>query len=463
MLKRKLEKELSLWATRFKRKPLMLRGARQVGKSTLVRKFASENGFRLREINLEKHLSLERIFAGFKIEKTIEALENVLQAKINSETDILFLDEIQATPSAIPALRYFYEERPELRVISAGSLLEFIFSEHEFSMPVGRIEYLYVGPMSFEEFLESLGKEYLLEKLYNFNWTDFWSEQIHEELLELQKQYFLIGGLPEAVFSFVQTKNYREVERVHKGIAETYRDDFSKYRKSVDLILLQEVYEKIPQEICRKVKYTSFSETTTSKNTKKALELLLNARVISAVYHTTATAAPLRAGERRDVFKVIHLDIGLMTYQLGFSISDIQEVSKVDLVNKGNMAEQFIGQHLRSIDLPQPSHTLSYWLREGKAHNAEVDYLMTKGHSVYPIEVKSGKSGSLRSLHQFMHKSQLPLAFQFYLSAPTTQQIETSVVSGNSKQRSKVNYSLCSLPLYMIEQLPRLITSSNLT
>ena len=231
-MRRKAEARLRSWIESKSRKPLVIGGARQVGKSTLMRQFAAESGLILHEINLERYATLVDVFQTFDIERILEELEFIIQkGSILKSGGILFLDEIQAVPSAIQALRYFYEDHPGLPVVAAGSLLETVLSKHALSMPVGRIEYLFLHPMTFEEVLEARGQNDLMKLLQEYDSSRAFPETAHDRLLELQRKYFVVGGMPEAVDRFIETNSFDEVCEVQAAILNTYRDDFSKYSR----------------------------------------------------------------------------------------------------------------------------------------------------------------------------------------------------------------------------------------
>ena len=265
MMKRFSEASLKKWLYGHRRKPIILRGARQVGKSTLVRQFAKANGLHLHEINLERHLELDNIFKTLDMDIIIRELEALVGANLQKPEIILFLDEIQATPYALQALRYFYEERPDLPVIAAGSLLEFTLLDHNFSMPVGRIEYYHLGPMTFREFLLALDPN--LEKyITSFSLDKDIPDMAHKQLLKRQREYIFTGGMPEAVLTYKETQSITDVSEVHRSIVETYQDDFSKYAKHRELVLMQQIFRQIPRNVGKKVKYSNMSREHRSKS-----------------------------------------------------------------------------------------------------------------------------------------------------------------------------------------------------
>ncbi|KPA17615.1 ATPase AAA [Candidatus Magnetomorum sp. HK-1] len=452
MLERNSEKKLFQWYNKQNRKPLVLRGARQVGKSTLVRQFALKNKIILHEINLEKHMDMDTIFQSLNIERIIQEIEALLGANIQQKGMLLFLDEIQSTPYAIQALRYFYEEKPQIAVISAGSLLEFSLSETSFSIPVGRIEYLHLGPLTFNEFLNALDPV-LNENISAYDLTTVLPMQSHKKLLAKQREYLFTGGMPEAVMTYKNSLSFAEIFDVHRSIVETYQDDFSKYAQKNELALMQRVFRYIPRYICTKIKYTNISQDHRAKTIKAIIELFEKARICHKVYHSHCAGLPLYADIDEKVFKLIFMDIGIVNHICGNDWISIQSLMDKQLVNEGPLAEQFIGQHLILKNNTRPG--LCYWLREKKISNAELDYVVSQGNLTVPVEVKAGKSGSLKSLHQFIAEKKMSFAVRFDLNPPSLQKIQHTTVTKTGKQM--VSFDLLSLPLYMVEEMPRLL------
>ncbi len=451
MLKRHAEYHLKEWYRSGRRKPLILRGARQVGKSTLVQQFAANNKLALIEINLERHLYLDSIFKTLDIDRIIKELEAVAGGKIKSDNTVLFLDEIQATPHAIQALRYFYEERPRIAVIGAGSLLEFTLAEHHFSMPVGRITYYHLGPLTFKEFLTALSPEFV-KYLSDFRLGQDMPMAAHKKLLNRQREYLFVGGMPEAVQIFVDEDSLTEVTSVHRSIADTYQDDFAKYARHKDLVLLQQVFRYIPRGLGKKVKYSNIVREESSKHIKNVIELLANARVCHQVFHSHCTGIPLYADINPNAYKLLFMDIGIANHICGNDWIFLESTDDRNLVNEGGLAEQFIGQHLLN---PHEPPRLAYWLREARSANAEVDYVVSNGNLIVPVEVKAGKSGSLKSLQQFVFFKKAETAVRFDLNLPAIQNIK-HVIRTRDGNRS-VMFKLISLPLYLVEELPRIL------
>ncbi len=458
MIHRFAENYLHIWYQKKRRKPLVLRGARQVGKSTLVREFAKNNGLVLNEINLEQHLYLDKTFKSLDLDIILRELDALVGRNINAPDSILFLDEIQATPHAIAALRYFYENRPDIPVISAGSLLEFSLADTSFSMPVGRIEYYHLGPMTFSEFLNAVEpglSSYLSEFHIGFRNNQPIPETAHRKLTKRQREFLFVGGMPEAVNVFATENSLTEVTAVHRSIAETYQDDFLKYARQQDLALMQIVFRQIPRIIGQKVKYSNISRENKSREVKSVIELLTKARICHQVFHSHCSGVPLMADvndSKKNAYKLIFMDVGMAAWLTGTDWIAMQALDGQALVNEGKLAEQFIGQHLLNPFAPP---RLTYWLREAKSANAEVDYVTTSGNEIVPIEVKAGKSGTLKSLQQIAANKKISLCVRFDLNPPAIQDVTYSTRVG--EESVDVAYTLLSLPLYLVGELPRIL------
>jgi len=449
------ENRLKDWILNKRRKPLVIRGARQVGKSTLVRQFARKQGLKLHEINLERHLKLTDLFKTQDTTKILRELEFICgKGPVTGRGNLLFLDEIQAIPAAIQTLRYFYEDLPDLPVIAAGSLLEFALSESSFSMPVGRIEYLFLCPMTFEEFLEAMKEKQLLDLLRDFKPQELFPMSAHERLLDLQRLFLLIGGMPEAVKQYIQTRDLRRVFDVHASIVETYRDDFSKYARHADLLRLHKVFDYVPFATGEKFKYVRVDSQDQAKSLSRAVDLLSKAQVIMKAIHTNASGAPLRATMDNRTFKPFFLDCGLMNFICGVHEIPLMDLKKREFINEGKLAEQFIAQHIAFLGKSNIRPCLTYWLRESRSKNAEVDFIVQLDQWIVPVEVKSGKSGTLRSLLQFAYQKQTTRAIRFDLNPPGFQHVSHSIRQAN--HTASVEFDLLSLPLYLVEEMPRI-------
>lgn len=447
---------LNHWISSRTRKPLVLRGARQVGKSTAVRLFAAERRLALYEINLERHPHLDAIFATLDMEIIRGNLESVLKKSIDDRGGLLFLDEIQATPHALAALRYFYEDWPQLPVIAAGSLLEFELADHSYSMPVGRIEYRFMQPLTFAEFLTAKGEDWLLEQITSYQLGQPWPTATHEQLLRLLRSYVILGGMPEVVAYHVENPHTQEWGALQDNVIATYRDDFAKYGRKSQLPLLQRIYDGLPREIGHKVKASALAPDHRAAQVRACIDLLSKARLVRLAFHSNADGIPLAAQLDAKTFKPYWLDIGLLNRMAGLrqSLTGLDE----SLFFKEKLAEQFVAQHLPEWGGGSDQQTLYYWLREGKAGNAEVDFLIQSGSHIVPIEVKSSKSGAMKSLLQFVAARGSECAIKLSLGLPQVEQARHSVVTAAGV--TSASFTCYHLPLYFAGELGRLLSTA---
>ena len=443
------QKDLKKWFTKTRRKPLIIRGARQVGKSTLVRQFADANKLTLHEINLERHQQLNDLFKNSTVANILKELSFAIgKGAIKSTKSILFLDEVQATPAVIPLLRYFYEEYPELAIICAGSLLEFTLADHNFSMPVGRVEYLFLGPMTYSEFLLAHNENDLYELIYDYKQGNF-PNAAHERLLYRFRDYLVVGGMPEAVLVSSEKEDFESISDVHSSILETYIDDFGKYGRGSQLTRLQTVFQYIPAHIGEKVKYSKIDSQSQARDLKPVISLLSKAGIINSAYHCAANGIPLRSEINEKVHKLYFLDVGLVNSMCGLQHISMEDLVNTSFIKNGAITEQFAAQHLLYRGKNNKTPELNYWIKEGKANNAEVDFILSHNSNIYPIEVKAGQAGSMKSLHRFMFEKKSPCAIRFDLNPPTEQEVDVSFKLGKASEHIK--YTLKSRPVYMAE------------
>jgi len=446
------------WLNSPSRKPLVLRGARQVGKTWLVRQLAKTQGKNLVEINFEDQKSLIALFSGNEPKAILKNLESALGSTITPETSILFFDEIQAFPELLAKLRWFYEKMPELPVIAAGSLLEFTLSNYAFSMPVGRIQYMHVEPLSFDEFLSANGKPKLVDYIHTYNWSEEVPLFFHEELTRYFKEYIVVGGMPAAVASWMQDSSMQNLSQVHSDLMSTYNDDFPKYSNRLDADIFERVLRAVPKSLGSKFVYSDVNPDTEAQPSiqiptiKKALQLLCKARIAHKIEATAANGLPLGAEINDRYNKIILIDVGLCSASLGLSLDMLQTVDELGLINKGGIAEQVVGQLLRTIFPFYQQPELYYWLRTERGFSAEVDYVIQHRGGIFPIEVKAGTGGTLKSLHQFMRLKELPKAVRINSNVPQITEIDVKDNQGN-----RITFQLRSIPFYMIGSLHRLI------
>lgn len=390
-MKRRAEQDLLKWKESSRRKPLILRGARQVGKTWLVEQFLAKQFDRFVKVDLEKFRDLHSIFDENLDPKRILNLLELATGKIVPGETLLFLDEIQACPRAIMALRYFYEEVPDLHIVAAGSLLEFAFDE--ISIPVGRLQYQNLYPMSFYEYLLAIGKEVMADLIRQD--PSAIPAAAHEQILRELKNYFFIGGMPECVKVWRETTSMRTVAEVQSEILHAYRDDFSKYTPRTDPVCLDAVLLSAAKSVGDQLKYTRLNESHTGPTNRKAFDLLTKARIIHKISACNPSGLPLGATANPQKFKAAFLDIGLMQRLCQLPVdSEMQQTSLLSIY-RGKLAEQFVAQEMAAAG----DGELFYWSREQRGSHAEIDYLAVRGGEIYPVEVKSGSAGALRSLH----------------------------------------------------------------
>jgi predicted AAA+ superfamily ATPase len=400
--------DLKYWYNSKNRKPLVIRGARQVGKSTLIRLFVKELGLTLIEINFEK-VQLKSLKNPTQVDLIIQEIELKENIKIDKNC-LLFFDEIQKYPEIFQSLRYFFEENYPFAVVAAGSLLEFILENPDYDVPVGRIQYYFLGPVSFNEFLIATGKSQLHEKLRS---EEERIPAFMNELLESAlKDYFFVGGMPQAVQAFIDSgENPKDVSMVHQSIIQTYKDDFNKYANRRQLPNLGTIFEKIPNHIGHKLKYSELDSDLSTREIKESLELLKRAGLITYCYHSNCSGLPLRSQKNYKIFKLYFLDLGLMNAIHGIDWIHLHS-SDLMLLTKGVMAEQFVAQHLTYLKGGFEEPELFYWLRDQEANKAEVDFVVVLKSNIVPIEVKSGSSGSLKSLTLFAKEKKSKIAYR---------------------------------------------------
>ncbi|MGB7127932.1 MAG: ATP-binding protein [Candidatus Rhabdochlamydia sp.] len=441
------------WLNSRERKPLVIRGARQVGKTWLIRDLASTQKRRLIELNFEKRPDLKSLFSSNDPKETLINIEASTGSKIEPSKAILFLDEVQAAPHLLEKLRWFAEDMPELPVVAAGSLLDFTLAKHEFSMPVGRIGYLYLEPLSFEEFLSALGQNELRAYLQNYDWNVNIPEAIHSQLTKIIKEYLVVGGMPAAVSAWATEKAPNTINQIHFDLLTTYRDDFAKYSGRLTVDRLEDVMSSIPRQLGKKFVYKDVNSQISTAPLKQALDLLSKARVCHRIIATSANGLPLGAEADEKFLKVILLDCGLCGASLGLSLHQLRSVSEISMINSGGMAEQLVGQLLRTISPAYIPPSLYYWQRGKKGAEAEIDYIIQHENQVVPLEVKAGTTGTLKSLHQFMKEKKKTIAIRINSDIPRLSPIHVAL-------DFSIEYKLLSLPFYLLGQLHRLIKSS---
>lgn len=433
--KRHIYKALKQWKSNPKRKPLILRGARQVGKTTAVNYF-SENYDHFISLNLERPFDFN-YFKDYKDVKTLVdalLLEHNISAEALSKT-LLFIDEIQESPEAIALLRYFYEDIPQLHVIAASSLLEHVISKVK-RFPVGRISYLYVHPLNFLEYVEAKGQTQALDALNQPLIKDF----AHQTLKKLFHEYAIIGGMPEVVSTYLEKNTLTALPEVYESIWLTYKDDVEKYANNgTDAVIIKHIMDTAHLYLDERIKFQNFgSSNYRSREVGEAMRNLNNARIIQLIYPTTVIEPPIKPDLKKSP-RLQFLDTGLVNYELQIQ-ADMLALDDLSTAYKGAIIPHLITQELLSLN------TLSYkkpnfWVREKTQSSSEVDLVVQYKDKIIPIEIKSGKEGKLKSLHQFINRANHPYAIRMYSGKFT---IENHITPMGKKR-----YLLMNLPYYL--------------
>lgn len=440
--KRTIENYLQQWKVSKSRKPLIIRGARQVGKTTLIRDFAKsyQNAIVL---NLERKGDL-RYFDDFDDVRTIvEALflANRIPSSAIGNT-LLFIDEIQESPKAIQLLRYFYEDIPELHVISAGSLLEFAMRKVH-SFPVGRVEFLYLHPLNFQEYLEAAGEQELLNQLKIVPVKP----AAHKLLMDAFHRYAIIGGMPEVVKTDVQQHSLSDLPRVYESIWGTYKNDVEKYTSNdTERKIIKHLMDTSPLYLDERIKFQGFGNSNyRSREVGEAFRTLDDAKIVRLIYPTTDIHPPLKA-DLKKAPRLQFLDTGLVNYSLGIQ-AEMLAMQDLNSAYKGAVIPHLVTQELISLQSIS-AQTPNFWVREKTTSNAEVDLLYSYQGLIIPIEVKSGSTGSLKSLHLFIDAVDHPYAIRMYAGAFNVEKAVTP---------NKKPYLLMNLPYYAGTSLPQYI------
>lgn len=442
MFKRKILNDLEAWRRRKGRKPLVIRGARQVGKTTVVNQFG-EGFCNYITLNLEKPEHRKLFESDLRLEDIV-ARAFIFNNKRRLEGDtLLFIDEIQNSPQAVALLRYFYEEMPELYVIAAGSLLETLI-DVGIHFPVGRVEYMALHPCSFEEFLWAMGEEALASTLDNAAET----RSFHTTLINLFNTYSLIGGMPEVVAAYSATRDLLSLDNIYETLLDGYRDDVEKYAvgstmRNVIRHILRYGWAKAGETIT----LGNFANSQyRAREMGEAFRTLEKAMLLELVYPTTSTALPPIADQRRAP-KLIWLDNGLVNYEAKLRKEILASTDILD-VWRGKMAEQIVAQELLA-PTTKVSERRNFWVRAKAGSSAEVDFVYVNEDGVIPIEVKAGNNAHLRSLHSFMELSESDVAIRVWSQPLSIDHVQTIV--------TKKQFTLINLPFYLVGKLGQIV------
>ncbi len=439
MYHRNILQELQAWRLSSSRKPLLLRGARQVGKTTVVNEFS-------RQYQQYIYLNLERkedaiIFKNYtRFSTLVEAIFFLKDKDIQQFDTLIFIDEIQEVPEVINLLRYFFEDFPRFHVIAAGSLLEAVLNEN-MSMPVGRVEYKVLRPMAFNEFLTAMGEKSALQQYHNVPIAEF----AHEKLLQLFQTYTIIGGMPEVVKHYVENQNLTALLPIYESLLVSYMNDVEKYARNNTMVqVIRHVIKSMSVEAGNRIKFQHFGQSNYgSREVGEAIRTIEKALLLYLVYPCTSTFLPLFPDKKKSP-RLQLLDTGLMNHLAGIQ-KEILSIQGLELAYQGKVAEHIVGQELLASQYNVLSE-LHFWTREKKESVAEVDYIFVFEGQLIPIEVKSGITGRLRSLHLFMENSPQNLSVRIYSGKLSVDCLKTS--------NGKVFY-LLNLPYYLTGQIEK--------
>lgn len=451
-IERAIDATLLEWKNSSSLKPLLLRGARQVGKSRAVQHLG-ETFAHFVEVNFEKRPEVKEIFEKVHDARELaNSLSMLYNKPVEAGKTLLFLDEIQSCPDAIRSLWTFREDFPDLHVIAAGSLLEFALKEMP-SFGVGRIRSLFVYPFSFDEFLVAEGKASWIKAKQAADSEHPLLTALHNDLVQHYRTFLMVGGMPASVAAWVKSHDYRQCQTELDDIQLAYYDDFAKYAKKVDPTLLRNTLQSVILQIGSKFVYSKVEGAYRAEEVKKALGLLCDAGIIKRVSHTAANGLPLGAETNEKFRKYIYLDSGLLLRILDMDLGSARQLTELilsgtaeDLVNKGGLAEMVLGWEILKYNNPRSQHDLYYWENTAEGTRSEVDYIVARDLKVLPIECKAGVSGKMKSLHLFMRQKHLTDAIRCSLE-------NFALLESRDKQQADALRRIRVIPLYAISNL----------
>lgn len=438
MIPRNIIKSLQEWSNDSHRKPLILRGARQIGKTTVVKEFGKEFDTFI-DLNLELLADRKLFEQELSVEQLLQAI--LFHKKLTHEPSkklLIFIDEIQYSPDAVAMLRYFYESLPEIYVIAAGSLLETLIDTHV-SFPVGRVEYLYMYPVTFEEFLLAFNEKAAFELLMSGEIPIY----AHDKLLELFHLYTMIGGMPEIVASYIQNRDWTKLAKIYQSLLIGYQDDVGKYAKNPSqATVIQHVIDKAPLNAGTRITFQNFGQSNYgSREIKEAMLILEKAMLIKLIYPTTNLLPPFAPDIKKSP-RLQFVDTGLMNFFIGLQ-KEIFTLKDLNNLYQGRITEHIVGQQFLGTHLTDRNNLL-FWVREKPQSTAEVDFVFPQGIKLIPIEIKSGKTGTLRSLHSFIDLSENNhFAIRLYNGKISREKITS--IGGKSFELLNLPYYLCGI------------------
>ena len=451
-LKRAIDTLLIEWKNSNNLKPLLLRGARQVGKSCAVEHLGKTFDYFI-EVNFEKRPEMKDVFARIhNVHDLANNLSIIYNTPVEAGKTLLFLDEIQASTDAIKSLWAFKEDFPGLHVVAAGSLLEFALKDLP-SFGVGRIRSLFVYPFSFDEFLEAEGKSSWISAKKSSDSNNPLLEPLYNDLVQNFRTFLVVGGMPASVSAWVSTHDYRNCQTELDDIQLTYYDDFAKYSKKVDTTLLRNTLQSVILQTGGKFTYSKVEGGFRAETVKNALSLLRDAGLIKRVSHTSANGLPLGAECNNKFNKYIYLDSGLLLRILDLDLGGARQLTEMilsgaaaDLVNKGGIAEMMLGWEIIKYNNPRTQHDLYYWENTSEGTLSEVDYIIAHKMKILPIECKAGVSGKMKSLYLFMRQKHITEAVRCSLE-------NFAMLENHDKQDSDTIRKVNIIPLFAVSNM----------
>ncbi len=433
--------KLREWAKENDRKPLVLRGARQTGKTTLVDIFASDFDQYI-YLNLEKENERVLFDAPYAIPQLLDAIFFIKDADKNKGKTLLFIDEIQNNPRAVASLRYFYEEAKHLFVIAAGSLLESLIDK-TISFPVGRVDYMPVRPCTFYEYLGATGETKSLEVIQSGQVPEY----AHDSLLELFRTYLIIGGMPEIISEYVENRDLNRLKRIYERLIVSYQDDVEKYAHNQTMTnVIRHIIGSAFQYAGTRITFEKFGRSAyRSREMSEAFRILEKAMLLQLLYPVTKTKLPIETKQRFSP-KLLMLDTGLVNHSAGLQ-KELLISKHIDVAFKGKVVEHIVGQELLAL-MPSVRSKLNFWVPKNVKAQAELDYVLPWEDILIPLEVKAGASGSLRSLHSFIDEAPHDWAVRIYAGKYKLERTET--ISGKK-------YNLINIPFYLVGQIYKIL------
>ncbi len=452
-MKRQLTANLVQWLGDSARLPMVLRGARQVGKTWLVRDLATASGRELIEVNFERDPRLAPAFAPGTARQLLGNLELALGRPIAADKSLLFLDEIQAAPAAFASLRWFAEEMPMLPVMAAGSLLEFVLGDDAMRMPVGRVTYRHVEPMSFEEFLTAHGQNALLEQLAAWRPGARLGEAAHDAGSRWHERFAMVGGMPAVVAADVEHHDAQRCRQLQRDLMTAYRDDFQRYAGRMDTVILDHVLLAVADQLGEKFVHARVGDGVKQHHSVRSIDLLAKARVVTVAPHSTANAIPLGGHLHLRNKKAILLDVGLAHALLATPAArTFPRLEQLAPPARARLSAQLAGQQLRCLDPGSGIEPVLHYWQRGGGRAGEIDFLLQTGQRIVPVELKAGAAGAMKSLHVFMHERGLGLALRIDTNPPSLQDLAVKTTAGDP-----VSYRILNLPGYLVWRAAELL------